>query len=746
MASKPTEKGKRPKLYNDSAGTTDKPTFDGSEEGRATTSRVATASVHPDWMTLRSGTRIEQKGITETSLGLTIETTDGAVTTSAEGVAKTEDTRTSGRHLGRPGMKAEEVEGKDLPQKRMEGDDQTPKEEIYRGSIRRRMVAEKKDEMLQHVIRPLARRLRDLGPDPGYTPEKWMDCLQHLSVPSVYRGDDPILETLRRSEPPLGHDKMSWVSFVNGIEEELKAVLEEATTRPEENKQANPIVGSTPSTPDTLRLAEQSLLMPKQEDESNSAVERRMNAARRMKNPPRTDNEATSTSSRMSITKEEVLEEHKDRVVHQRIRNSEIRDIRESMVLGQGIVFDGKGKPRDIRPGQKLRREGIGTTGGRGRTESLRKRPPEGGREDSDGSSYSDDEEEGGGSGPPMDNEEEVEGAILVEGATRRSKDRQRSRSRNYNIPYQRSHTAELEVYKDRGAPRMTKYLRAIHNKFHHIINEYLGDRIENLSGVKTPKVPEPKAYRGEGDAEVFDKWLVGLLRWFRVNRYCGMEFDKERVVCTALYLEDTTITWYDDNVDGMDHQNDVWSFKMVITRLYDRFIHHVSVGATADKFWNEIYIPEEGIMAFYHKLTRHASRMVRPPDRYTFKSHLVTRMPGPMFNYLLSKEVTAEYSTVEERKAMGGGQQEMKPERKPFRKYNETFSLNQRYEVKQTVPSANTMGTGSRRREPEKGTTGTRTKEPDKRSGPHKGGKNRRRRLFQVRSEGSQEKGPQMS
>jgi hypothetical protein len=441
---------------------------------------------------------------------------------------------------------------------------------------------------------------------------------------------------------------MSWVSFVNGIEEELKAVLEEATTRPEENKQVNPIVGSTPSMPDTLKLAEQSLLMLKQEDKSNSAVERHMNTARRMKNPPRTDNEATSTSSRMSITKEEVLEEHKDRVVHQRIRNSGIRDVGESMVLGQGIVFDRKGKPRDIRPGQKLRREGIGTTGGRGRPESLRKRPPEGGREDSDGLSYSDDEEEGGGSGPPTDDEEEVEGAILVEGATRRLKNRQRSRLRNYNIPYQRSHTAELEVYKDRGAPRKTKYLRAIHNKFHCIIDEYLGDRIENLSGVMTLKVQEPKAYRGEGDAEVFDKWLVGLLRWFQVNRYCGMEFDKEQVVCTALYLEDTAITWYDDNVDSMDHQNDVWSFKMVITGLYDRFVHHVSVGATADKFWNESYVPEEGIMAFYHKLMRHASRMVRLPDQYTFKSHLVTRMPGPMFNYLLSKEVTAEYSTVE--------------------------------------------------------------------------------------------------
>jgi hypothetical protein len=71
-------------------------------------------------------------------------------------------------------------------------------------------------------------------------------------------------------------------------------------------------------------------------------------------------------------------------------------------------------------------------------------------------------------------------------------------------------------------------------------------------------------------------------------------------------------------------------------------------VGTAADKFWNATYVPEEGIMALYHELTRHAARMVRPPDHYTFKSHLIMRMPSTMFNYLLSKEVTAEYSTVE--------------------------------------------------------------------------------------------------
>jgi hypothetical protein len=48
------------------------------------------------------------------------------------------------------------------------------------------------------------------------------------------------------------------------------------------------------------------------------------------------------------------------------------------------------------------------------------------------------------------------------------------------------------------------------------------------------------------------------------------MEYDKEHVVCMALYLDGAVVTWYDDNMDGIDHQKDIWLFKMIITRLYD--------------------------------------------------------------------------------------------------------------------------------------------------------------------------------
>jgi hypothetical protein len=217
-------------------------------------------------------------------------------------------------------------------------------------------------------------------------------------------------------------------------------------------------------------------------------------------------------------------------VVHQRIRNLEIKDNGESIIMDQGIVFDGKGKPWDIRPGQKLRREGMGTTGGRSHPERkplIGKRPPKDSQKEDEELSYSSDEKDKGRSEPPTD-EEEVEGAEEIEGALKRPKVGQKPNSRNYNVPYQQSHTAELDVYRDRGGPRMTKYLKAIHNKFHQIIDDYVGVRVENPGGIKTPKVSDPRKYSGEVDAEVFNRWLVGLLRWFRVNRYCGMEYDRE--------------------------------------------------------------------------------------------------------------------------------------------------------------------------------------------------------------------------
>jgi len=67
-----------------------------------------------------------------------------------------------------------------------------------------------------------------------------------------------------------------------------------------------------------------------------------------------------------------------------------------------------------------------------------------------------------------------------------------------------------------------------------------------------------------------------------------------------------------------------------------------------SEKLGKAQYIEGEGVMAFYYRLTGYVEWMVRPPDRYTFKKHYIMHLPKGIFDYLLSKEVTAEHSKME--------------------------------------------------------------------------------------------------
>jgi hypothetical protein len=72
-----------------------------------------------------------------------------------------------------------------------------------------------------------------------------------------------------------------------------------------------------------------------------------------------------------------------------------------------------------------------------------------------------------------------------------------------------------------------------------------------------------------------------------------------------AILLQVPALIWFNNNIDGMDHQNDTWSFKMVVIGLYNCFIHNIALGAVSDKFLGATYTTDEGVMAFYHRLTR---------------------------------------------------------------------------------------------------------------------------------------------
>jgi len=52
--------------------------------------------------------------------------------------------------------------------------------------------------------------------------------------------------------------------------------------------------------------------------------------------------------------------------------------------------------------------------------------------------------------------------------------------------------------------------------------------------------------------------------------------------------------------------------------------------------------------MAFYYRPLKYVEWMVRPPDIFTFKKHYIMQLLKGIFDYLLSKEIMAEYSKME--------------------------------------------------------------------------------------------------
>ena len=113
------------------------------------------------------------------------------------------------------------------------------------------------------------------------------------------------------------------------------------------------------------------------------------------------------------------------------------------------------------------------------------------------------------------------------------------------------------------------------------------------------------------------------------------------------MYLEDQALTWFNDNVDGFYHQKQHWFFKEVITGLYDWFIYDTATHDITDKFWHVKFNASEGVMSYYHNLERYASRMIRPPDRFTFKNQFLTGLPENITLHILRNGATIKHSRM---------------------------------------------------------------------------------------------------
>ena len=400
-------------------------------------------------------------------------------------------------------------------------------------------------------------------------------------------------------------------------------------------------------------------------------------SAKRQTNRPRKTEDYRERKNRAGPSRDDSKKNtDKTRVAVQRLRDRAVREGKDSRFRDQGIEFDGQNGAyeRSTRPSARDRRENRETSQG-GPSNAPRKNggPPGGNSDGSDDPDYDPpSSEDSTSTQPPSETEDDVEEEITLLQTPNTPSNNRRStqtqprspsgqptdntaRLQNYLDtqprlrPYQRGHTVELDSYRDKGTRRKSKYLIAIHAKLHRTIDEKVSKPSETTVNSKNgPRVPTPPMYKGEEDTEKYEHWLSSLLRWLRVNKICGPDLDADRVEYAAMYLEGTALTWFNDNVDGLYRHKNVWSFKEVITGLYDRFIYDTATHDASDKFWHVKYNATNGVMAYYHELERYASRMIRAPDRFTFKTQLITGLPDNILKQVLFKGCTAEKSSTE--------------------------------------------------------------------------------------------------
>jgi hypothetical protein len=115
-----------------------------------------------------------------------------------------------------------------------------------------------------------------------------------------------------------------------------------------------------------------------------------------------------------------------------------------------------------------------------------------------------------------------------------------------------------------------------------------------------------------------------------------------------AMFLDGKASIWFNDNIDSMGQCQDNWTFKNVMTGLYDWFIHKASIQDAMQKFYDIKYSKELGVHGFYQDLDRYALCMIHQPNTYTFKLQFLMNLPQSIVKSVVDKGVMAETSSLQ--------------------------------------------------------------------------------------------------
>jgi len=106
------------------------------------------------------------------------------------------------------------------------------------------------------------------------------------------------------------------------------------------------------------------------------------------------------------------------------------------------------------------------------------------------------------------------------------------------------------------------------------LLNRYRQRVYEAISQPGDPAGPkvkssQPKAYKGQDNIDIFDKWVNQILLWFRIYKVTGPISDGDRVMYVGACLEDLAGQWFDQEVKSLDRTIRHWMFEDLVCALF---------------------------------------------------------------------------------------------------------------------------------------------------------------------------------
>jgi hypothetical protein len=181
-------------------------------------------------------------------------------------------------------------------------------------------------------------------------------------------------------------------------------------------------------------------------------------------------------------------------------------------------------------------------------------------------------------------------------------------------------------------------------------IRESLKGIPDNLPEIKGLRAKLPESYEGEDDFDRLDKWLQGMLRYYKLQRLTADDKDKDRVLIAGSNLKGKAERWFCHEVERSTRIIREWTFESVVVGLFRAFVTTATAQQAMQSYMRVRFSPDEGVMAFYRELMMLAGRLAQYPDPYSFKRRLLNGMPEDYRRYLaLYKGVSAEHSSIDD-------------------------------------------------------------------------------------------------